>query len=518
MMRPPAHAATPPARTPAESRSGPVATHATTTEQASGSITAATGVGARSGKRCSPPRDTAFAAACATVDEQADAAAATAPASDAAAVIGALPGAPRRAASTAAVLVTRRTVNAQGLGDNNATSPAVHADQSRAAATVDGARGHSLRASAHALPTVNGSVSHRSRGVHIEVVAPFGGGLGGRPYTTNLMPSRTLSAGFATGIGSLPHVDARSAAAVVLRCLPELPAAPQLPCRAPCERMIAQAARALPEVETLPDGSLSTAGSAEAPARAVVDRENDAGLFGFLDSAARSVIPVQRVKVQTCGPLTLGIALIDAGMPEGLAFERARLAVCERAVALERVVADHLPDASIVLWLDEPGLVAWRDGDAPLDRDSATDLLSGALASVGSVTGVHVCGGGDLRIALDAGPNIIGVEVRDHVLEGAGWIGRHLDGGGWIAWGAVPTDKPVGEHATPLWKALVGLWCELTRRGCDPVQLRSQALITPACGLAGHGASQAERAMLLAREIGARVHDQAAATKLSIGA
>jgi hypothetical protein len=82
----------------------------------------------------------------------------------------------------------------------------------------------------------------------------------------------------------------------------------------------------------------------------------------------------------------------------------------------------------------------------------------------------------------------------------------------------VPTDRPVGESAAPLWKALVELWCELTRRGCDPVRLRSQALATPACGLARHGQSQAEHTMLLAREIGARVHDQAAATRLTVGA
>jgi len=48
--------------------------------------------------------------------------------------------------------------------------------------------------------------------------------------------------------------------------------------------------------------------------------------------------------------------------------------------------------------------------------------------------------------------------------------------------------------------------------------LRAQALVAPACGLAGHGASQAERALMLAREIGDRVHDQAAATKLAVGA
>ncbi|MCZ7535160.1 MAG: hypothetical protein M5T61_03935 [Acidimicrobiia bacterium] len=332
------------------------------------------------------------------------------------------------------------------------------------------------------------------------------------------MPSSILSAGLATAVGSLPHVDPRSAAALVLRCLPELPATPQLPCRSPWEGMIAQAACVLPEIELRIDGTLEAGASAEGPLRAVIDTEHDAGLLAFLDLAARSAVPPSVVKVQTCGPLTLGLALADAGLAVDRAFPRAVLAVRERAVALEHVVAERLPGASLVLWLDEPGLVAWRDNDAPLDREAATDLLSGALASVGAVTGVHVCGGGDLRVALDAGPGILGLEVHEGLVESAGWIARHLDGGGWIAWGAVPTDRPVGEHATPLWKSLVELWCELTRRGCDPVQLRSQALITPACGMAGHGPSQAERAMVLAREIGARVHDQAAATKLTIGA
>ena len=40
-----------------------------------------------------------------------------------------------------------------------------------------------------------------------------------------------LVPGLATGIGSLPHTDARAAAEAVLRCLPELSAVPQLPSR-----------------------------------------------------------------------------------------------------------------------------------------------------------------------------------------------------------------------------------------------------------------------------------------------
>ena len=224
------------------------------------------------------------------------------------------------------------------------------------------------------------------------------------------------------------------------------------------------------------------------------------------------------MKAQVTGPLTLGIALARAGVPEIEAFTFGAAISRSWANALQRLFATRLPGSSLVLFFDEPALVLWRADDPPLERELATDILSGTLATTSCITGVHVCGLGDVRLALDAGPDILHVDVDAVTLDDAVAITRFLEGGGWVAWGAVPTNGPIGEHPTPLWKALLELRCELTRRGCDPVQLRTQALVTPACGLAGHGPSQAERAMLLARELGNRVHDQAAATKLSIGA
>jgi hypothetical protein len=58
---------------------------------------------------------------------------------------------------------------------------------------------------------------------------------------------------------------------------------------------------------------------------------------------------------------------------------------------------------------------------------------------------------------------------------GPGDIVRRVDGDGWIAWGAVPTDRPVGESADPHWRHLAEVWCDLTRRGVDPVPLRTRS-------------------------------------------
>jgi hypothetical protein len=286
------------------------------------------------------------------------------------------------------------------------------------------------------------------------------------------------------------------------------------------EGVVAQWAGAVPGVVVHDDGAIEVTAAFDplGPFETVFDPATHAGLLTFLDVAARQPRPPRRVKVQLAGPLTLGVAFAAAGVDPDLAFPLAANVSRAWAAAIADLVAQRLPDAALLCFLDEPALVKWRGNDGPIDREVATDLLSTALAACSGVSGVHVCGEGDLRLALDAGPQVVHFDVAALRLDDATALARFLDGGGWIAWGAIPTHRPVGEQAQPLWKALLDAWCELTRRGCDPVQLRAQALVAPACGLAGHGASQSERAMLLAREIGNRVHDHAAATKLAVGA
>jgi hypothetical protein len=338
------------------------------------------------------------------------------------------------------------------------------------------------------------------------------------------MPENVLVPGMATSIGSLPHQDADAAASLVLRCVPELPAAPQLPNRSPLEGMVAQWARAIDGVDVEADGTLSL--RAHLDGCAEIDTTFDpiahGGLLAFLDVAAAQPMPPKRVKVQCTGPLTLAVSLIDAGADPEHAFALGARAAREWSRALQELVGSKLPGAAVLCCFDEPALVRWdangEVGDELVDRESATDLLSSALAAPTCLTAVHVCGHGNLRLALDAGPHLVHFDVAALDLDDAAPLSRYLEGGGWVIWGAVPSDRPVGEQAAPMWKALLDTWCELTRRGCDPSRLRSQALVAPACGLAGHGVSQAERTLLLAREIGDRVHDHGAATKLAIGA
>ncbi len=331
-----------------------------------------------------------------------------------------------------------------------------------------------------------------------------------------------LPLGAPTSVGSLPHVDRDAAIAFVLGRTPELPAAPTLPRLDPLEMMVPQGLWGVAGVHVAEDGSCTVADPAALdPDAPLGDRELAGRPFAswraFLDAVAARGGPI---KLQLTGPVTLGLVLVDAGVPSELAFEVAGRAVAARARDLLALADRRAPGAPRLVVLDEPGLVGGLRPDLPLTGERQVDLLSGALAALehGAVTGVHVCGPADWRLILQAGPGVVSLPVGADITASAGALGAFLERGGRVAWGAVPTDGPMGEQPARFWRLLSAQWCELVQNGCDPVLLRRQALVTPVCGLALHDEVQAEHVFSLCRSLAERIHDQVTGIRLSVGA
>jgi methionine synthase II (cobalamin-independent) len=329
-----------------------------------------------------------------------------------------------------------------------------------------------------------------------------------------------LPPGAASAIGSLPHTDAHAAAALALEVHPDLPAIPSLPHRSPVEGMLAQSAVGIRGVTFDAQGCLIVDADRLDPlAPITTDLGDDAftGFRAFLDAANGRRGPV---KWQLTGPITLGLALVRRGAPLNLAFELASRAIRCRLRVVHRAVTDALPGASQVVFLDEPALTQLMRPDFPIATDVAIDLVSGALASIEAtaMVGLHCCGSSDWAAVLASGPSILSIPVHPDLVQSAGYLASFLDGGGVIAWGAVPTDRPIASSSDRYWEGLAALWCDLVRAGCDAIRLRTQSLVTPACGLAGHDVRAAELALRLAAEVAERVHGQAVATRMAIGA
>jgi methionine synthase II (cobalamin-independent) len=330
-----------------------------------------------------------------------------------------------------------------------------------------------------------------------------------------------LPIGLATGIGSLPHADPHEAAAFALDRQPRLPAAPSLPRRSPVEGMIPQAAWGIAGVLVLPDGSLLVDESTIDPdlplTESGLDAEPFVGLRTFFDAAAGRVAPF---KIQLTGPVTLGLALHAVGVPAERAFAVAAKAVEARTRDMVAAARRAAPGATTVVFLDEPGLTAALEPGFPSPLDDTLDLVSSALASIEghAIAGLHCCGRADWQAILQAGPQILSVPVDAGVGDHAGAFAGFLERGGWIAWGAVPTDRPLGESVDILWRRLMAEWDAVIDGGCDPLLLLRQAMVTPACGLVGLDPLQADRVLDLAGHLARRIEAEAVEAGLNVGA
>jgi methionine synthase II (cobalamin-independent) len=242
-----------------------------------------------------------------------------------------------------------------------------------------------------------------------------------------------------------------------------------------------------------------------------------AGFQAFLRSAEGRTAPV---KLQVTGPVTFARALHAGGAPAELALAVAGRAVRHRAAAMVAAASERLPGADLVVFVDEPALVGLTQPESPFTTDESIDQVSAVLAGLErrTVTGLHCCGRADWRALLATGPQILSLPVAAAADLLPADAGAFLERGGWIAWGVVPTDGPRSLTPDRLWRRLCARWCDLVAGGCDPWRLRTQALVTPACGLAHHSEAQAGEVLDQARAVADRLRDQLASGRVTVGA
>jgi hypothetical protein len=338
------------------------------------------------------------------------------------------------------------------------------------------------------------------------------------PHLTAPTPLRTIARGVprlaelrpgtATGVGSLPHRCVDEAVRFAVSEY-DVPAIPSLPRRCPAESMIAQAVVGINGVTAGQYGSIAVDPSAVDPyAPVITDIATDSfsGLRRFLDYAA--IVGLQgTVKWQFVGPVTLGVALARAGLPDDVAFAVAARAVRSHIVSLSVAVAAALPASPQIVVVDEPWFAELFNPGFPIAPDPAIDLLSGAMASLSGMAtvGVHCCGAADVASLLAAGPDVLSIPARPAVICAAGYLGRFLEGGGRIAWGVVATDGPMFVSPDRQWRELTDVWAGLEQRGVDGELLRRRSVVTAHCGLGLHTPVVAERVCRAVREIGRRI-------------
>lgn len=259
-------------------------------------------------------------------------------------------------------------------------------------------------------------------------------------------------AGAATGIGSLPGTDIGEAQRVVLGELPELPHLPELPARGPGADMIGRSAGLLVELPVeVYAGRWRVAprpGRDLRRARDLMERDLDQ----LAEQAEGYAGPI---KVQAAGPLTLAASL---ELPIGGRMLRDPGAVRDLTGSLAEglrahvaAVARRLPQASVLLQLDEPSLPTVLAGRVPtesglgayraVDSVDAAALLRTVVEAVGVPTLVHCCAP-DVPLELIRSTGAVAVALDLDLVTKLDPLGEAIDAGLGLLAGAAPTRPP----------------------------------------------------------------------------
>jgi len=197
-----------------------------------------------------------------------------------------------------------------------------------------------------------------------------------------------------------------------------------------------------------------------------------------------------------------------------------RTAVERRAWTILDLAATVLPGVPVLLFLEEPALDNSMHPTFPLGSPEIEELVTSVVEPISqdAMVGVQVNGRADWAMLMRTGIGVLGAPVGARLDTAVTELGAFFDNGGFIAWGAVPVDEPLGASAERLWRRLSALWAELAAAGIDPLLLRERSIITPAAGLGTFGLAQAERVLQLTGELSERVFNQVVGARMTIGA
>jgi hypothetical protein len=328
-----------------------------------------------------------------------------------------------------------------------------------------------------------------------------------------------LGAGAVCGIGSLPFLSVTPALEFIARRCPGVPFWPQLRRMSPREAMLPQTFGAnMRHLVALRDEhgfgiSASRAGKffdALERSDAMLDPACAVGFYAFVEACRTGVFPSARaVKGQMMGPVTVACS-ISADSTLFIDNPGFRAGIADYIVRLARWQVDALLKCSnsVILVLDEAYLgVALRH--VPARRDAVVEMLKSVILRVrrpGVLVGIHCCDEIPLALLHEIDADLFSFDADQGGTSFAADpdARRFVEAGGHVAWGWIPTlDDLSGvdpDAVVARWKHAAGLLGG-NEGGVDRV--RTRALVTAACGLAGSSVETCERSFELAAQISA---------------
>jgi hypothetical protein len=332
-----------------------------------------------------------------------------------------------------------------------------------------------------------------------------------------------------TAIGSMPFEDPAYAVGVSLKSI-DAPIWPQLPRLGLLEQMEVQYSENIPctvvdteknrmYFETSGDYSEKFAefyetymsasdegGTGDFSSMAISETYSK-GIYAMLKTLKETNSKRPWLKVQTTGPITFALSITDENKRAMYYNEEFRDVIVKAIIMKSRwQIQQFKPFAeNIICFLDEPILSAFGSSTyVSVKREDVVSILSEcieALHTEGAIVGIHCCGNTEWSILIDSGVDIVNFdafEYGDTIAMYAGNVKQHLEKGGVLAWGVVPTSEKIRDQTVESLEAqLEKVIDNLASKGIDKNLIISQAMITPSCGTGSLATADAEKVFSL---------------------
>lgn len=198
------------------------------------------------------------------------------------------------------------------------------------------------------------------------------------------------------------------------------------------------------------------------------------------------------IKVQTTGPCSFTLTIVDENKRAVYYNEEFRDVVVKAlAMKCRWQIRKFSPYAGkIICFIDEPILSAFGSSTyISVKRDDVVTLLKEVVDAVhldGAYAGIHCCGNTEWSILIDAGVDIVNFDAfsyGDTIAMYGDHVRTHLEKGGMLAWGVVPTSKEIREQTVDsLQTHFEKIMDNLASKGISKELITEQAIITPSCG------------------------------------
>lgn len=303
-----------------------------------------------------------------------------------------------------------------------------------------------------------------------------------------------------TGIGSLPHRNPKDACELILRTF-DIPFWPQLPKLSFKESMIVQYSEGMPYIRINEDEQAAWVirdesdelerfyESCSEDTKIAISEDYAMGLHMFL-----RMIKGRRFRIlkgHVTGPLTFTLGLKDNYGRFVYFDEELREIALMLLKAKARWQLDLLKQHSdnVIIFIDEPILSAIGSSSyLGVDSEEVLRLLKDTVSAIeeaGGISGIHCCGRADWPMVIKSGAMILSFDAFEYFDTLAVYheeIKNFLQGGGYLAWGIVPTSDAINSVDDKYLKKLMDNNLKKLYHYIPSEIVNSQILITPSCG------------------------------------